>query len=350
MKLLNWLAHPRMMFWLMPPLMLLLVAGTLAQREIGLYEAERLFFASAPMYALLALLSFSLLAKLLLKSPPSRTTSGIIITHLGALLLMFGGLLTALSSEEGFLSAAEGESTRIVSDYHARELVLLDDSSEAVFRWPHRELSAGETLTAESLGLSLTIEKVCRNCLPAMREGAADEDHGVAAQVTLTHQPLEKQDEANLAGIELKLSGAGEAQDGRYVLFEPMQNRPEITLEDGRTLTLAVRKTQRELPFTVTLLAFDKFTYPGSDTAREYQSRVEIDEGGGFVWQALIRMNEPLRVMGYTLYQSSFLERSGEQISVLAVVKNKGRVFPYVASFVIGFGILWHLRVRRHKA
>jgi hypothetical protein len=348
-RFLLWLAHPRMMMWLMPPLMLLLVVGTIAQREIGLYAAERFYFASVPMYFLLALLSLSLLAKLILKSPFTRENSGIVLTHMGALLLMLGGLLTAISSEEGHLSAAEGETSAVVQDYHDRELTLLDDEDRVVFSVPFDALKPQQRYHADAYGLTFEIEKAFRNAIPAMRDEVAEIDRGVAAKITLNPQELEKQDEANLAGIQLLLTGAGAEQDGRYILFEPMQNRPQIELNQYR-FTLAVRKVQRQLPFSVTLLEFDKFTYPGSDTAREYQSLVQIDEGAGISWQALIRMNEPLRVMGYTLYQSSFLQRDGVEVSVLAVVKNKGRVFPYVASLVIGIGILWHLRVRRRKA
>lgn len=348
LKIINWFAHPRLVFWLLPLMMLLLVVGTIAQREIGLYEAERLYFSGFAMYSLLALLSLGLLAKLILKSPYSLEKSGSILTHLGVLLLMLGGLLTAISAEEGHLSAAEGETSNVVSDYHARELALLDADGKAVWSWPHEDLRAGEVLSPEGGGFSVAIEKSCRNCLPAYRDEVQETDRGVAAQVTLNALALEKKDEANLAGVQLRISGAGEEQNGRYVLFEPMKNRPVLTI-GGEDYTLAVRKKQRKLPFRITLLEFEKFTYAGSDTAKEYQSKVQIDEGDGLVWQAMIRMNEPLRIMGYTLYQSSFLEQGDKQVSVLAVVKNKGRVFPYVASLVIGLGLLWHLRVRRKK-
>lgn len=358
-KWIVWFAHPRLMFWLMPLLMLLLVAGTIAQREIGLYEAERRFFASwvlwvygvplPAMYTLLALLSAGLIAKLILKSPFTRANSGNVITHMGALLLMLGGLLTAISAEEGYLGVAEGASSRMVHDYHARELVLLNAKDETIWRAPHDDLQSAAQLNVPDSPLRIEVLKVCRNCLPAHREELSKEVYqGIASQVTLTTLPLELQDEANMAGLELRISGLNEEQSGVYLLFEPMQNLPELSI-NGETMRLAVRKTQRMLPFEVKLLDFEKQIYAGTDTAREYQSQVQIDEGNGIVWQTLIRMNEPLRVMGYTLYQSSFLERGGETLSVLAVVKNKGRVFPYVASLVIGLGIVWHLRVRRRR-
>ena len=349
-KLAFWLAHPRMVFWLMPALMALLVVGTLAQRELGLYEAERLFFAgwivwAGPvplpgMYPLLALLTLSLIAKLTLKSPWSRAQSGNVITHLGALLLMLGGLLTAVSAQEGYLSAAEGETSQIVHDYHAREMVMLDAAGRPIWREDLNALAAGDVVPNSPIG-AFTIEKLYRNAIPAWREEAGEDEQGIAQQLDLAPQPLEKQDEANLSGIILSTP-----EHGRFLLFEPMQKRPEVSVGE-RAITLAVRKTQRLLPFSVKLIDFEKMAYAGTNMAREYQSIVQIDEGGGLSWQAMIRMNEPLRVMGYTLYQSSFVERSGETISVLAVVKNKGRVFPYVASLVLGVGLLMHLRMRR---
>ena len=65
----------------------------------------------------------------------------------------------------------------------------------------------------------------------------------------------------------------------------------------------------------------------------------------------LIKMNEPLRHRGYTFYQASFLEGELSDISVLAVVKNYGRLFPYISSIIMCIGILMHLilRIPRNK-
>jgi hypothetical protein len=57
-------------------------------------------------------------------------------------------------------------------------------------------------------------------------------------------------------------------------------------------------------------------------------------------------MNEPLRYKGYTFYQSSFSLRPDGEYSVLSVVRNKGRVFPYLASLLIFAGLLLHLVIR----
>ncbi len=48
-------------------------------------------------------------------------------------------------------------------------------------------------------------------------------------------------------------------------------------------------------------------------------------------------------------YQSSFLENKFSDISVLAVVKNYGRLFPYISSIIMCIGILIHLILKIPK-
>ena len=63
-------------------------------------------------------------------------------------------------------------------------------------------------------------------------------------------------------------------------------------------------------------------------------------------------MNAPLRHYDYTFFQASFIEENNIQTTVLATVKNYGRLFPYISTIVMSFGILFHLLVmvaRRFK-
>ena len=57
--------------------------------------------------------------------------------------------------------------------------------------------------------------------------------------------------------------------------------------------------------------------------------------------RVLIQMNEPLRHRGYTFYQASFIEEEDKQTSVLATVKNYGRMFPYISSIIMVFGFVF---------
>jgi hypothetical protein len=54
-------------------------------------------------------------------------------------------------------------------------------------------------------------------------------------------------------------------------------------------------------------------------------------------------MNKPLRYKNFALFQSSYFEdRQGNEYTVLAVVKNAFRLFPYIASGIIFIGMLLH--------
>src|SRR5690606_9364634 len=125
----------------LPYLMVLLAAGTIAQSKIGLYAAHREYFSSwivwlgpAPlpgMYPVLGLITLSLSAKFLIDCPRSREKIGTTLAHLGVLILLYGGLATALTQQEGFMVIAEGKSANSISDYHARVLNIYKDVTVA---------------------------------------------------------------------------------------------------------------------------------------------------------------------------------------------------------------------------
>jgi len=123
-----------------------------------------------------------------------------------------------------------------------------------------------------------------------------------------------------------------------------------ITLAAGETtdrsgLDSKSSRPSQLLPFSVKLLRFQVHHYPGSQMAREYESLVEITSAKGKT-QALIRMNRPLRVQGYTLYQNSYgHNQTGKTVSTLSLVKNPGRVFFYLASFLLVLGIVVHFLI-----
>ena len=76
---------------------------------------------------------------------------------------------------------------------------------------------------------------------------------------------------------------------------------------------------------------------------RSFTSDVTKIEDG--VAQSMkIRMNEPLRRLGYTLYQSKWGEdpRTREPYSILEVAKNPSDQWPLYACLVISAGLLLH--------
>ncbi|MAE52121.1 MAG: hypothetical protein CMH27_09955 [Micavibrio sp.] len=349
------LSRADIVYYLMPVLMVLLVAGTVAQAEIGLYAAHQKFFASfiffagpIPLpggYLLLLILGLNLTLKFLFYSEWRWNKAGIIITHLGALVLLLGGLLTALYAKEGYMVIAEGDDSPYIYDYHARELLIFEND-QLKYRVHADDLRANLE-RGIALPLGIEVQNFCENCEIKKRADfeqsfAADHElRSFAAFMALTPKPVDKQPEANLSGFSFTLSGMEGDQNGLYIAFEAMP-KPVLLEKDGHEYKLIYGKQQRLLPFSLRLLDFKRENYPGMMMARAYSSSVEVLDGA-VNWHALIEMNAPLRYKGYTFYQSSF-DQSGEtETTVLTVVENKGRIFPYIGTFIVALGLLLHI-------
>lgn len=350
-----WLARPHVLFFALPYLIILLAVGTIAQKYIGLYAAQHLYFSSfiawigpVPVpgsYPVLGLIGLSLAAKLFLASPWRTDRAGTILTHLGILLLLFGGLVTAATARESFMVIPEGESRTQTASYHDRVLAVETADGTVIATYPFDMLDRGATLSPPDTGLTLSIDFTCRHCTAR----APDDDKmriGMAANMDLIAAPREPEDELNLAGATFTVTGAADGQDGTYITLEDIPVRPEIATQDGKDIVIYMRRAMTDLPFAIRLVDFVEERYPGMTQAKGFHSDVVVMDDG-VEWPVRIAMNEPLRYKGYTFYQSSFSrDEAGNERTVLSVVENAGRIFPYLASAVIFVGLLLHLILR----
>ena len=327
----------QMLFYLLPPLMLLLIAGTVAQKEIGLYAATKIFFAGPMAWLLMGMLTLCLTLKFLFASPWSWSRSGIILSHLGVLVLLYGGALTALTNQEGYLIVPEGAQSRTVLDYHQRNLVLLKDG-QIVAEWPFHKIKPNGVLRYGDAS-EITIESVCENCNITRRDTPAENAFGMAAQVQLSAKPSEKRAEENISGITFRINGT------QYLLFDGFTKALPI---DGYELIYG--RAQRPLPFSIELVDFKREMHPGMQMARAYSSDILVHDGD-INWPVKIEMNQPLRYKGYTLFQSDFIEDAERGDStILAVVKNTGWIFPYIGTLIMALGLLIHVFIRMSVA
>ena len=350
--LLNFLARPTLLFYALPWLMLLLVLGTVAQRYIGLYQSQKLFFGSfifwlgvIPLpgaYAAIGMIALALCAKLALKSPLRRHNAGTIIAHASVVVLLVGGLITATTREEGYMVLADGQSGSAVSDYHNRELALMKND-RALMNVPRSEVYEGKKITDTQLPFSITVDKYCENCQVSGITNASAAMKGLAEKLTISSIALDPEDAKNQSGAVFEIAGAGEA-DGTYVTAQALNQQPEFSIGKDK-YRIVLRQSERNLPFSLKLVKFEKSEYPGTELARSYRSEVEVTDGG-LKWGKVIEMNEPLRYRGYTFYQSSFVNNDGKLSSVLAVVRNSGNAFPYIAITALCIGMLIHIAVR----
>jgi hypothetical protein len=343
------MGRPDILFWTLAYLMILIFVGTIAQKWMGLYEAQKLFFSSfipiwhgVPFlggYAILAIMSVNLTCKFLFLSPWTRAKIGIHIIHLSIIILLIGGMVTATTMREGFIALKQGESGQSIEDYHKRVLTFVkgDDAIEVDFY----DIKKADL---SRLPFDITIIQKCKNSAirPRVDLGAPDNDGvGAAAMAELSCIQPFTENERNIASLTYKISNASDNENGTYIVFEGRQTNDEIA---GYTVSLD--RQERALLFTVALQSFQRDVYPGTNMPRDYESRVIIRDGD-VTWPAIISMNEPLRYSGYTFYQASTLiDLDGEAVSVLSIVENKGMVFPYISGLLLAFGLIWHIILR----
>ncbi len=347
----QYLPKPHVLFYMLPWLMVLLVLGTVAQKDIGLYRAVETFINSWILWigplptpgglATLSIIFLALLIKFIFYSPWAWEKAGTIITHLGVLILLIGGVVTAITNQEGFMIIPEGETVEVVSDYQNRVLVIKNNnapSKEIIFN----DLQKGDEFTYQDI--KFQILRRCDNCGVRSPSGNYENLTGLAENMELYSIPDKKNIEANFSGLIFGVKTQNQKDFTTYLVMEDVKKKPEIKTKDGIT-SVHIERVKAPLPFAVTLKDFRKIDYAGTTKAQEFESDLIIKDGD-VEWPVTIRMNEPLRYKGYSFYQSSFDQINGQEITVLNVVKNSGQIFPYISTLIIFVGLLLHLIIR----
>ena len=288
----------------------------------------------------MGVMTLALTFKLIFKSTWNAAQAGSIITHIGALLLLYGGLLTSVNSTEGSMVIYEGDTANYVSDYHVRELVIYDAADKKLLTRSFDTIKVGDLVHLDEVPLVITIRKVCRNCDVFKRNSNGDVTHmhGVTQDIDIQPKTVAFDDETNKSGVVFDVSGADDAINGTWLSMDIMNQAPEISVR-GKQYKIVLQKKRTILPFSLTLTKFDRQYHPGTALARSFRSDVVLKDGDAH-WRSVIQMNEPLRYKGYTFYQTSFVEDGDRRATVLAVVKNAGRIFPYVSGIVMCIGLL----------
>ena len=315
-----------------------------------------IYFIPLPAGRLLMVVMFiNLCALSLRKSLWQYKKSGILIVHFGALLLLFGGGVTAYFSYEGRMTIKEGNSSNYIEDYFTRELAIISsDSTSTAFS--EDQLFSSNTLTFNhnSSSFDIQILSFLVNSKPIKRLEGCQECKGKFQSYQLVELKHQKEFEQNNSAVIFEIKGIDDVTDGVYasMIFENENNSIDFS---GDPLKIILRPKRTLIPFSIKLVDFKEVLHPGTDIAKSYSSDVILNTGE-LNRDVVISMNEPLRHRDYTFFQAAFNRADNTEYSTLAVVKNYGRLFPYISSIVMCIGLLLHLiitflsRLSRKKA
>ena len=353
-KYIKIIGSPKIFVFTVIWLMVLVFVGTLAQRDIGLYAAQNKYFSSLFMFLwyiplpsgklTMLVLFINLMCYFFRPYIFSHNKIGITIVHGGVIMMLVGSGLTSLFSKEGNVVIDEGKKTNFYENYYLKEFVVVNTSNEledffTVFS--NRFLKRNQILSHNSIPFKIEILDYYENCKPAKRVYKGNEDYrGMSKNFFLQEIDVEKEYEKNISGIIYKIIGT-EDQDGIYINYIGQPITQTIT-HNNKEYFLILRRERTYLPFSLELIDFKKVMHPGTNVAKSYSSAINLIENN-ISRRVLIQMNEPLRHRGYTFYQASFIEDGPKETTVLATVKNYGRLFPYISTIIMCLGLLYHM-------
>lgn len=352
---------------------LLVFLGTIAQSSEGLYAAQHRYFRSffiwtgpaaadwkLPVfpggYLLGSVLLANLIAAHITRFKLTWKKSGIFLTHLGVVLLLIGQLATDLLSTESSLQLLEGETKNFSEDFRANELALIDTSDakeDTVVSIPESLVAAKGDLAHAALPFTVRVKEYWPNAqlvrpkepgavVPATTDG---ELKGLGVFPLPTAKTM---DQRSLPAAVVEIVANGQTI-GTWLLSTILETGDSFT-HAGKTWRLGFRFTRYYKEFEMTLLKATHEKYAGTETPKNYSSRVRVQmEGNAEARETVIYMNNPLRYGGYTFFQYQMaadelarqrLKQGGRGSSTFQVVKNPSWLTPYVACLLVGGGLL----------
>jgi cytochrome c biogenesis protein ResB len=346
----------------------LVFVGTVAQADEGLYQAQERYFkhwivVGASMwghhvplvlpggYTLGVGLLVNLVAAHVKRFKWGWSKVGIHLTHLGIVMLLVGQLATDMLQVESRLSFKEGEAANYLEHHRAHELAVavdVADGQEEVVVIPEAIFSQGGVINAPKLPFTIKVKEYHPNAevrqrAPMVDKGEPPATQGAGAKVTMTPLPVAKDmDSKSLPAAVLEISAGGKVL-GTW-LASPFLNAQTIEA-GGKSYRVQLRDERTYLPYGMTLLQATHKKYPGSDTPKDFRSRVRIENPGTHENREVeISMNNPLRYAGLAFFQYQMTKDELDRApgsSVLQVVRNPSWLVPYIGCIVVALGMLW---------
>lgn len=358
--------------------MALIFFGTLDQVDFGIYEVQKRYFGSffttwsyppqwpagkflswfiLPLpggYLLAILLLINLIAAHFKYFVPKWNKIGIVMIHLGIILLIVSGIVSSLFQEESQMLLIHDQPSNHSQVLRENELVIIDKSNpdkDQTHTISEKLLRSSSQIKIPNTPLSLKLQKFYPNSYIGLRSqnpevkepNLATQGAGIKMDIVVFPKPITyKPDEVKGATAYITVYGEDDPEDiGTWLISTIIDERfpPQKISFQEKTYEISLRPKRIILPFALKLLKFNHDLYPGTDIPRNFSSLVEIiDPNKPTNRTVLIYMNNPLRYEGYTFYQSSYQGQN----SILQVIKNPGWLLPYFCILLIGLGLTLH--------
>ena len=335
--------------------------GTIAQVHLGLFKAQNEFFRGFFVYWTPAgsdlhipvfpggyLIGTVLLINLFVAHfryyQPGKRKIGIVLIHLGIVLLLVGQMLTDFLSRESALHLRIGETKNYSEAERAFEVAVFDTTdkdSDKVVAIPCSLLARRGTVSGPEMPFKVRVKTYYANSTLAQQAGPGfapvKTTAGFGSGLWWREEPRETQmDRRDMPSATIEIV-TPQGSLGTF-LVSGWLDQPEQFAYNHRSYELRMRSERYYMPFSLHLIEFRHDKYPGTDIPKNFSSRVRLQNlDTGEDREARIYMNNPLRYGGLTFYQASF--DPDDHGSVLQVVHNPSWLTPYFACVLVAVGL-----------
>jgi len=352
-------------------LMVLVVACTLAQVQMGVFGAVNAYIRSFFVWGTLPgttvripvfpggglvglVLTVNLVAAQMKRLELSFRKAGLWLVHLGLIVLFVGEFVTSMFQVEMQLAVEEGKTVDFVESTRERELAVIDTTDaehDEVYAIPESLLVPDKYIEVPGTPLFLKVNAFYKNSEMARRQPndpPSPATMGIGPGVNVIEaEPVSGDDQSDRVAAFVE-PFAGPKSYGIWLVSEAL-GAPQSFTHEGRTYSLTLRKKREYLPFAMTLKKFSHDVYPGTDIPKNFSSMVHLSRPStGEARDVLIYMNQPLRYGGKAFYQASF--GKNDTLSILQVVQNPGWLLPYASCVLVALGLLLHFAISLRRS
>ena len=303
---------------------------------------------------------------------------GIVVLHLGVLMLMLSELQVAMTAHEDRISMSEDETGRTAPyafDIRSVELAIVkhaqpaydlkegerahagEDEEDQVWVIPQETLEQANSkeavISRESLPFHLRIPRYLVNCVLESRAGPPSDGKdeinataglGVHARAVEINRKDGMQSDVDSGAIYVEIidPATGETADTHLVANKMsgyLLPRGETVNFDGETYHLYLRFRRTYFPWSIELVETSRTNYLGTSVPKDFRSTFVITEESGEQHTFTTKMNNPVRYAGLTFFQSDHGLQNGVEFTSLQVVRNSGWMLPYIGCMVVAFGM-----------
>jgi len=344
--------------------------GTLEQAEHGLYEVQRKYFESYILFhdigpisiplpganLVMTVLFLNIIFGGIVRMRKTSRQAGVLVVHVGMLLLFVAGFIKLNFSEEGHVTLYEQGASNTYQSYQRWEIAVsrtLPDMSVKEWLIPQEDfLETGDdelvTLVSDDLPFDVVVSHVMPNSRRMPKGPMFEVDVPVIDGQFLMEEDRLPNAEQHTAGVYVSLVDPID-QSRDDVLLWGRDVVPSQVDVDGQAWSVHLRKERYPMPFTIVLDDFIKEEHPGTMMPKWFSSDVTVVEEGS-PRTLRISMNEPLRSEGLVLYQASWGPSNAMPgtplFSTLAVVRNPADQYPLYACILIAIGLVMHFSRR----